>query len=125
MDVKKYRFASVEREKVVYISRDIHYGLRIIAKEMDCTIQEVAYRLLLRGMQWYLLKVKPKVGAERDAEWALNPGANPIPARRVKRYQGPRRYSKLPPINTQQQPPENTPPKETTTIPDDYFPGDL
>ena len=125
MDVKKYRFSRAEREKAVHISRNLHNAIRVIANEMECSIQEATYRLVVRGMQWYMLNVKPKAEAERDAEWVRSPGADLNPNDGRKRYSGSRRFTKFPPINTQQPPLVNNSPKETPSIPDDWFPGDL
>ena len=126
---KKYRLKATDSYKLIRICPEIHHGLEIIAKDMNCTLQEASYRLLIRGMEWYLIRVKTKTGEAKVAEWVREPGESAFQNERdMRNYSLKRR----PVINRRRSQPGNvinrnprTTPQERPTIPDGYVPGEM
>ena len=125
MDVKKYRFGTNDKYYTLAVSPMMRNAVRTVATEMSCSVQEASYRLIARGMQWYMLNVRTKAGVERDAEWTRSPGDERNTNDGRQRDTGIRHRAKFPPLRTRKLPPTDNVQGRKTSIPDDYFPGDL
>ena len=116
---KKYRFTATEPYKLLRIAPELHHALELVAQDMNCTMQEVTFRLLIQGLAWYLIDVKSKTGEAKTAEWAKDPGAERNQSKRILPRRLPQPYRRSShPVNMDAQ-------ARAKPIPDGYVPGDL
>jgi hypothetical protein len=47
MDRKTYILQRKDKPKPLFVSAQIHHAIKIIAKDMDCSMSEVNYRLIV------------------------------------------------------------------------------
>ena len=130
MERKRYVLRASETTKTLRVSTDMYFALQIIARKMDCTIQEVSYRLLMRGLRWYQLRIAPQEGADKYQEWERKPGESASPDESDTRDYSTKRR----PVPNNRRPSQpryvikrnpGTTPKEYPPLPEGYFPLDI
>ena len=70
---RKYRIEANDPVNTLKVTPEMHHALKTISRELRCSMQEVTYRFLLRGLAWYVFVVKPKTGEARTAAWWSTP----------------------------------------------------
>jgi hypothetical protein len=125
MDRKTYILQRNDKPKPLFVSAEIHHAIKMIAKDMGCSMSEVTYRLIVRGIQWYMERIRHVEGEERYHLWSRDPGKEREQDLRMRRTSPPSRRSPSPPRNTRQRPLPNQPLAKRPSIPAGYVPGNL